>query len=246
MAHRFLTGCSIASLMLSPVAFAEEWVSIFNGKDLSGWIPKITGLALGEDPKNTFQVREGKLVVNYENYATFDNSFGHLFYDTPASHYRLRFEYRFIGKQLSDAPDWAYKNSGVMLHSQAPNSMLVDQAFPISLEGQLLGADENGQHRSTGNLCTPSTTVERNGKIIDEHCTNSSSDSFVGEQWVSAEFIVNGSHSIEQYINGERVFDYQNLKLDESRSASPTTDCERVSDRAVNWLHCIAIRKPPH
>jgi hypothetical protein len=109
-----------------------EWVELFNGQDLSGWTPKITGYPLGEDPLGTFRVEDGLLTVGYENYDEFAGRFGHLFYEEPFTHYQLRVEYRFVGDQLPDAPRWAFKNSGVMFHSQAPETMLVGQSFPLS------------------------------------------------------------------------------------------------------------------
>lgn len=193
-----------------------KWESIFNGQDLTGWVPKIKGYKAGDDPKHTFTVKNGAIAVDYSHYRTFDNTFGHLFYNKPLSNYRLRLEYRFIGEQLPDAPGWAYKNSGVMLQSQAPQSMQVDQDFPVSIEGQFLGADENAKHRPTANLCTPATVVSVDGNTIKPHCTNSRSESYPGEQWVKAEFVVNGSQSIEHWINGKQIYEYHNLRLDKS------------------------------
>ncbi len=79
-----------------------------------------------------------------------------MFYDQPFSHYELRVEYRFIGEQVTGGPGWAFRNNGMMLHSQAPESMTIDQEFPASIEAQMLGG--NGTDvRATGNVCTPGT-----------------------------------------------------------------------------------------
>lgn len=125
----------VLSLLLGSAAPREqEWRSLFNGEDLTGWTVKITGYDLGEDPLRTFRVEDGLLTVGYERYDVFGQRFGHLFYDQPFSSYVLRIEYRFIGEQVEGGPDWAVKNSGVMFHSQSPQSMARDQDFPISLE----------------------------------------------------------------------------------------------------------------
>ena len=58
----------------------ENWVSIFNGKDLTGWTPKFNKYELGDNFKNTFQVKNGAIEVNYDEYETFDREFGHLFF----------------------------------------------------------------------------------------------------------------------------------------------------------------------
>jgi len=44
----------------------SEWISLFNGKDLTGWTPKFTGHDLGENYKNTYRVEDGLLKVSYE------------------------------------------------------------------------------------------------------------------------------------------------------------------------------------
>ncbi len=111
---------------------AEDWIQLFNGKDLSGWIPKIRYHELGENYGNTFRVEDGLLKVRYEpeQYPTFDERFGHLFFEKPFAHYRLRVEYRFVGEQCAGGPGWAVRNSGMMLHGEDPKWMAVDQDFP--------------------------------------------------------------------------------------------------------------------
>ncbi|MBT5708026.1 MAG: DUF1080 domain-containing protein, partial [Verrucomicrobia bacterium] len=100
----------------------SDWIQLFNGEDLTGWTPKIRYQKLGEDPKETFRVENGVIKVGYENYDKFNEHFGHLFFKTPYSKYRLRVEYRFLGDQMSDGPGWAYRNSGLMLHGQDPKT----------------------------------------------------------------------------------------------------------------------------
>ncbi|MBI3118397.1 MAG: DUF1080 domain-containing protein, partial [Candidatus Hydrogenedentes bacterium] len=119
----------------------EKWVSLFNGKDLDGWTPKIKGYPLGENFGNTFRVEDGVLKVVYDAYEKFDGKFGHLFYKEPYSNYRLRVEYRFVGEQVPGGTSWAWRNSGAMLHCQDPKSMGQDQDFPVSIEVQFLGGD---------------------------------------------------------------------------------------------------------
>ena len=79
---------------------AEQWVSLFNGKDLEGWTPKITGHEYGENFANTFRVEDGVLKVSYDGYDKFSGQFGHLFYKEKFANYRLRVEYRFVGEAL--------------------------------------------------------------------------------------------------------------------------------------------------
>ena len=194
---------------------SAEWISLFNGQNLDGWHMKITGYELDENFGNTFQVADGVLKVSYDEYDAFDQRFGHIFYEQPFSHYRLRLEYRFIGEQCPGGPGWAFRNSGIMIHGQSPQRLTKDQKFPVSIEVQLLGG--NGQdERTTGNLCTPGTHVVLNGELETQHCISSSSPTFHGDQWVQAEVEVHGNELIKHIINGDTVLVYEQPQLDES------------------------------
>ncbi len=187
----------------------EEWIALFNGRDLNGWTPKITGHALGDNFANTFRVEDGLLKVSYDQYESFGKKFGHLFYKDPFSYYRLVVEYRFVGEQAPHGPGvWALRNSGAMLHSPHPRTMGLNQDFPISVEVQFLGGLSDGKARSTMNLCTPGTDVVYEGSIHPEHCLNSASKTFDGDQWVRAEVLVLGSGQITHVVNGEEVLEY--------------------------------------
>ncbi len=192
----------------------EQWVSLFDGKTLDGWTPKIRTHAVGENHANTFRVEDGLLTVSYDGYEDgFNSQFGHLFYKDAFSHYRMRLQYRFIGDQAQGGAGWATRNSGVMIHGQSPESMTKDQDFPVSIEVQLLGGDGT-RKRSTGNLCTPGTNVVMDGELQTRHCFNSKSDTFHGDQWVTAEIEVHGDRVIRHLINGVEVFQYESPQLD--------------------------------
>lgn len=190
---------------------APEWLELFNGVNLDGWTPKIRYHAPGDNFGDTFRVEDGLLTVSYDQYESFDGRFGHLFYDQPFSHYRLRLEYRFIGEQAAGGPDWAIRNSGAMLHSQPPETMPDAQDFPISVEFQLLGGLGDGNARSTGNLCTPGTNIVYQGQFTTVHCINSRSPTLDGDQWVEAEVLVLGDKRFVHRINGVDVIEYENV-----------------------------------
>lgn len=185
----------------------EEWIQLFNGTDLEGWTIKINKHALNENFNNTFRVEDGKMVTNYDEYESFDSEFGHIFYKTPYSHYKLRVEYRVVGEQVTGGEGWAFKNSGVMFHAQSPESMGLDQPFPVSLEAQFLGGGEEGD-RPTANLCTPGTNVVIDGEFITNHCITSTSPTFRGEEWVTFELVAYGDSIIYHLVNGDTVLTY--------------------------------------
>lgn len=206
-----LASLSALNATAETSAESEDWVAVFNGRNLDGWTAKIRTFEPGVNHADTFRVEDGLLTVSYDGYENYENRFGHLFYDTPYSHYRLRFEYRFIGDQAPDGPDWAWRNSGAMLHSQAPETMPAGQDFPVSIEFQLLGGRGDGSERPTGNLCTPGTNVHIDGKFEDTHCINADAPTLDGDQWVRAEALVLGSDRVVHYVNGEAVIEYTDV-----------------------------------
>jgi hypothetical protein len=205
-----LAFCALA--LFSPLAGAadEEWIQLFNGRDLTGWTPKITHHELGDNFANTFRVEDGLLKVRYDGYQDgFKTQFGHLFYAKPYSYYRLRAEYRFVGEQATGGPGaWANRNSGIMFHSQAPQTMTKEQDFPISIEAQFLGGLSDGKPRPTLSMCSPGTEIVYNGALYPKHCLESASKTCDGDQWVQIELIVLGGAHITHIVNGEKVLEY--------------------------------------
>jgi hypothetical protein len=95
-------------------------VSLFNGKDLTGWhmdVPALDGNAEGAKP---FIARNGMLV-------SLGNPGGHLITDASYRDYRLTVEYRF-----SKEPG----NCGVLVHASTPRRLY--GMFPQSMEVQMM------------------------------------------------------------------------------------------------------------
>jgi hypothetical protein len=190
----------------------KEWRQLFNGRDLSGWEPKIRGYAVNDNFGNTFRVENGLLRVVYDKYDTFNERFGHLVSKEKLSYYTIAVEYRFVGDQCPGGPAWATRNSGIMVHGQSAASMGKDQDFPVSIEVQLLGGLGKGP-RPTANLCTPGTNVEIDGKLFTTHCLNSSSKTYDGDQWVRVEVTVLGDERIIHKIDGQTVLSYEKPQI---------------------------------
>lgn len=207
---------TILVLFVTTASFAQEgeWTQLFNGKNMDGWVVKIKGYDLGDNFGDTFYVEDGVMKVKYDAYDQFNKRYGHIFFEQPFSHYKLRVEYRFVGEQANGGEGWALRNSGIMLHCQPPETMTRNQDFPCSIEVQLLGGD--GEHkRTTGNLCTPGTNVVMNDKLITQHCTSSTSKTYHGEQWVTMEVEVHGNGVVKHIYEGEVVLEYEKSQLDE-------------------------------
>jgi Domain of Unknown Function (DUF1080) len=195
---------------------AREWVQMFNGRDLKDWDIKFAHHPLGENFRNTFRVENGLLEVRYDQWPDFNGEFGHIFYKKPFSYYLVAAEYRFVGNQVKGAGprnSWAIRNNGIMVMGQMAESMGLDQDFPMSLEVQLLGGLSDGKPRSTANLCTPGTNVHFGDTLITRHCTNSTSKTYDGDQWVRVEALVLGDSIIKHIANGDTVLVYRKPEM---------------------------------
>jgi hypothetical protein len=185
-----------------------EWIKLFNGKDINDWVVKIHHHDVGVNFGNTFRVEDGMIKVRYDQYGDFNDQFSHLYYKIPFSQFHLKLEYHFTGELQKGAPDYTLLNSGVMFHSQDPHGMLNEQNWPISVEMQFLAGLGDGKPRPTGNMCSPGTEIEYQGKLYEDHCLNSTSKTYDKDEWVRAELIVLGDSLVTHIINGDTVLQY--------------------------------------
>ena len=207
----------------------KRWLPLFNGRNLDGWTIKITGHPLGDNYADTFRVEDGMIKVHYDKYPRFNGQFGHLYSNVAYSHYILRLEYRFDGSVMADAPEWCNFNSGVMIHSQSPLSMSLDQEFPVSFECQFLSGGGGSGPRQTASVCTPGTNIEIDGKLITQHIVRSTAPVFAPEEWVKIEVEVHGGQNIIYRVNGKEVLRYQRPQID----PDDVNDQRRAAARAL-------------
>lgn len=112
---------TLLSLLFVPALLAAaEPVSLFNGKDLSGW--KVDVPKADKEPgiAPSFIVRDGKLV-------SLGTPGGHLVSEKEYSNYKLVVEYRFPGTP---------GNCGVLVHASTPRFLY--GMFPKSIEVQMM------------------------------------------------------------------------------------------------------------
>jgi hypothetical protein len=191
-----------------------RWIKLFNRKDLKDWTVKIKGYPAGDNFANTFRVENKVMKVNYDGYeGLFKERYGHIFYKKKFSAYLIVVEYRFTGDQMKDGAGWAFRNSGVMLQGQSPESMEQNQDFPISLEEQLLGGNGKDE-RPTANLCTPGTNVMLSDTLFTPHCVNSTAKTYHGDQWVHVEALVLKDSIIRHIVDGDTVLTYTKPQYD--------------------------------
>jgi hypothetical protein len=225
----------------------EEWKDLFNGENLDGWDIKINGHELNDNYANTFRAEDGLLMVRYDQYDTFNDRIGHIFYHEPFSHYRLIVEYRFVGEQIEDGPGFGFRNNGIMFHSQSVESMDLEQWFPTSVEFQLLGGDGEND-RPNGNIFTPGTHVVLDGELrTDQNLIQLDGPTIHGDEWVTAELVVMGDSLVQHFVNGELVIEYTEPQLEDGtplqsgyialQSESHPTDFRSI--RILNLVGCM-------
>ena len=199
----------------------KKWLSLFNGKNLNNWKPKIAGYKLGENFGNTFRVENGILSVRYDQYDSFRTRFGALYYDKKFSNYRLRVEYRFVGETTPGAPSWGYRDGGIQYHCQSPATIGLNQSFPVCLEYNLHGGNGK-EERPTGEICANGMYVEIGGKRNASYCTPPTvKRTFHGDQWVIAEIDVRNG-MITHFVNGEKILAFENPRYDSAHAIAKT------------------------
>ncbi len=121
--NQFVAGHAAAALALAlrekSQGDSSKSMSLFNGKDLTGWHVDVPEKDKKPDIEATFIVRKGKLV-------SLGQPRGHLITDKSYRNYRLVVEYRFAGKP---------GNCGVLVHSSKPRALY--KMFPKSIEVQM-------------------------------------------------------------------------------------------------------------
>lgn len=235
-----------AALVLPSLAAEHddrEWTTLFNGRNLDGWTVKVAGQEVGSDVHQTFRVEDGLIKVVYDDYDVFRQQFAHLYTNSPYSHYVLQVDYRLTGEVMADAPSWTRRNSGVMIHSQSPLSMTVEQLWPVSLECQFL-VQGTTAGRQTGNACTPGTHLVLNGEFTRRHVIDSTGPLPSLDEWVKVEVEVHGHDLVIHRVNGVEVLRYTHPTLDESDADAQRLLAAGVSPQ-IGFGH-IALQAEGH
>jgi hypothetical protein len=94
-------------------------MSLFNGRDLTGWKADVPEKDTNPSARDSFIVRNGLLV-------SLGTPEGHLITERAYRNYRLEVEYRFAGKP---------GNCGVLVHASRPRALY--KMFPQSIEVQM-------------------------------------------------------------------------------------------------------------
>ncbi|MFN3851115.1 MAG: DUF1080 domain-containing protein [Spirosomataceae bacterium] len=112
----------ILFFLISAVTFSahSQEISLFNGKDLTGWHVDVPDMDNNPNLKSPFIIRNGLLV-------SMGKPEGHLITDSVYKNYRIEVQYRFAG-----VPG----NCGLLVHASTPRSLY--KMFPKSIEAQMM------------------------------------------------------------------------------------------------------------
>jgi hypothetical protein len=178
---RYTIGVALTILAFAPAAFAEE-ISLFNGKDFSGWTYYLSDESL--KLADVWSIKDGVIVCK-------GRPPGYLRTEKDYENYVLTLEWRW--------PEGTEKgNSGVLVHSSTPKAIGV---WPKSIEAQLaLG--------NAGDIWVIGTTIEipnAEQRVAGRRHLNltDNSEKPVG-QWNTYEVTAKGDELILK-VNGDLV-----------------------------------------
>lgn len=123
----FVIALIILATSFSSKAQNKKPISLFNGKDLTGWHIDVPEMDTNASAKSPFIVRNGLLV-------SLGIPGGHLITDALYRDYKLIVEYRFANKP---------GNCGVLVHASTPRALY--KMFPKSIEVQM-------EHQNAGDF----------------------------------------------------------------------------------------------
>ena len=133
-------------LLLVAALTLQAPISLFNGKDLTGWHMDVPELDNNPKAQKPFIVRDGKLV-------SLGTPGGHLITDKSYKNYRLEIEYRFSAKP---------GNCGILVHASKLRRLY--GMFPQSMEVQMQSGDAGDFWCIGENISVPNM-VERRGPM---------------------------------------------------------------------------------
>lgn len=200
------TAGALGDLTLTPAANTDGWVNLFNGKDLTGWVPLIHKHKVGENVYDTFRADSVNKVIKvlYDKYPNleFGGRCGNLYYNRRLTNYRIKVTYRFQEPLVKNPVGWSKNNSGLMIFGIDPATVTGDPEFPPLIEIQLLGSPSQpgGGGTTSPNYCEPG------GMTMQQHtggCGNNGTGKTPNPaaQWttVEADVHVTGQTKIYQH-----------------------------------------------
>jgi len=240
-----LTGLfPVCQAQLTKEKLDSGWVSLFNGKDLSGFYAALGG-EVYQDPKakGIFWVDDN------DNIATSGKITGHLATKEKYSHYRFHAEIKFDKTHAQfkfdeKGNDIESLNAGLLYHIREDAPKL-NGIFPRSIEfqGDKKGLGEvwtisdvwvtttkaptpvrsNWRYKDTAPIYKEGGVVVQHGDPQGRHMMGSSNP-YTDGKWNTMELYVRGGDSTVHIANGEIVFKAWNLRVADDDSPMDFSD----------------------
>ena len=231
--HRYHPALLVALLGLvqgsavtaAPASQDAEWISLFNGKDLTGWDTFLSYqpdsgskeiLGVNNDPEGVITVVDGAIRISGEVW-------GALTSHKELENYRLRLEFKW-GEKKWPPREERPRDSGLLYHAVGPHGAQSDH-WMRSFEAQIQEGDCGDFHSLDGvTIDIEAETVALDGNQLLKYTPGAATVRAVKErvvkhgdhekpsgQWNTMEIIARGD-SVEHIVNGEVVMRMTNLR----------------------------------
>ncbi|RYD46774.1 MAG: DUF1080 domain-containing protein, partial [Verrucomicrobiaceae bacterium] len=213
------------ALVVAPL-HAEEWQTLFNGKDLSGWTTVLENKKPGEDPDRYVQVRDGVIHMYADTDPAARVPFGVIVHEKTFSRFHMSVEYRWAEKKFAPRKT-EIRDAGLLYHASNTGKV-----WPDSVEYQIQEGDSGdivflpkagltwmrtNPDRAPEGQGEPGMLPEEGGFARDFGRTDFA---YIGrfpvldtlDGWNRVEVIVHADESAEHIINGTTVARIANMR----------------------------------
>ncbi|MFM7316178.1 MAG: DUF1080 domain-containing protein [bacterium] len=194
----FLLPAIMAMAGITLAADSKETLTLFNGKDLSGWTIWIRhndkSVDPRQDPKKIFQVKDGVIHISGEE-------FGCLTTDKNYENYHLKLEFMW-GEKKWPPREKAVRDSGILYHGIG-----ADKVWTKSVECQIQEHDCGDFYMVDG------TSAVIDGKREPRYKKKTKDTEKPNGQWNTVEVICKGD-TVKHIVNGELVGEASGLSAD--------------------------------
>ena len=214
----------------------EDWLPLFNGKDLSGWHVVLTPDKKGIDPAKVFQVHDGVIHVYQEVPQGVAVPVGYIASDDSYSWFHLKLEYRWGGKRFAPRVHRP-RDAGALYHATSE-----EKVWPRCIECQIQEGDVGDCYTVNGVQIESTFDPKLLKKDLHQYLPASEggvmeiwggpkivrtvkSSTHENDGWNTVEVIVRGDEEAIHIVNGHEVFHAKKLQqLDADQTSwSPLT-----------------------
>jgi hypothetical protein len=146
-----LTAGNTAAERAAPGPSAQDdgWITLFNGRDLSGWYTFLPSTGKNNDPKKVFKVEQGMIHILDLPVTSENQEFGYLASEQEYSNCRIAVEFKWGTKRFPPRAE-TKRDNGLIYYIVGP-----DKVWPTCLECQIQETDFGDLWILGGAVVTP-------------------------------------------------------------------------------------------